>query len=92
MNLNRKKDDKWEKTDYGYFYPDGFLSNRAEDKVQVNNYLYHVKNEKFFDRQLNEEELKELELQMRKECVVALDNKRTKLMNSLSKQIEYILR
>lgn len=90
--FEQEKDDKWEKRDYGYFYPDGFMSSKLEDSIRVNNSLYHIKNEKFFDKQLSETELKELELQMKKECVVALDNKRKQLVESISNQINYIIR
>lgn len=92
FKFEQEKDDKWEKKEYGYFYPDGYLSCRAEDKIEVNSGYYYAKNEKFFDREITKEELVQIELQMMSECVVALENKRKLLIDSLSKQIEYIKR
>lgn len=87
-----KEDGDWEKRDYGYSKSEGWINNRAENVVEVNNYMYHALNKKYFDKELSSEELKELEIQMRKECVIALEDKRNRLFENISRQIEFIVR
>ena len=90
FEFEKQDGDKWEKTDYGYFYPNGYASERAEDFIQINDCLNHIINEKFFDRKLTKEELKELEIKMKKECIVVLEKKKESLIKSLDKQINFI--
>lgn len=92
FKFEQEKDDKWKKTDYGYFYPNGYISQRAENKVDVYNSLCIAKNEKYFDTELSSEELKELEVEMRKECVIALTNKRKQMYDSITEQIAFIFK
>ena len=90
FKFEKQDGNTWEKRDYGYFYPNGYVSERAEDKIQVNNCLCHAINEKFFDRELTAEELKTLEIEMKKECIVALEKKKEYLTKSLDQQINFI--
>lgn len=80
----------YSKKNYGYFKSDGWLSDRLEDKTTAYNSLCHVISEKYFDRQLEEDELKELEVEMKKECIEALKKKKQQLINELDNQINYI--
>lgn len=84
------KDDKWQKTNYGYFYPDGFCSVRAENEININNGYSHAKNLKYFERELSEQELVDLEREMKLECIKALEEKKEYEMNQLQQQIDFI--
>lgn len=92
FKFEQEENEDWNKTDYGYSRGKGWLYVSLENKVDVNNSLCLVKNEKYFERKLSNDELRELETQMRKECALALENKRKRLMDNLTKQIEYIRR
>lgn len=82
---------RYSKTDYGYFKTDGYFSKRLEDDIDTNDYMYHVRNEKFFDHELSEEELKQLKLNMKKESVSALENKKNKIIDDISEKISFIV-
>lgn len=82
--------DDWEKRDYGYFRSSGWLTEKAEDEVQVDDYSCHVKNKKYFERELSKEEQAELETIMKEESIKALESKKQGIIEKLTKQIEYI--
>lgn len=89
FEFEQYKDDKWEKRVYGYFHSDGWAITRAKDGVILDG-LCLIGSEKYFESELSEDELHDLEVKMREECIVALKEKKERMIKSLEKQIEFI--
>lgn len=92
FDFEQEEEGNYERTDYGYFKSDGWLSSRLEDEVEVYNSLCCVISTKYFDRELNEDELKHLKGKMQSECATALISKRSKVIKDLDEQIDFIIK
>lgn len=92
FDFEQEEEGVYTKTDYGYFKEDGWLSCRLEDEIDAYNSLCCVISIKYFDRELDEEELKYLKEQMQCECVTALTHKKNKIMKDLDEQINFIVK
>lgn len=90
FDFEELEDGEYSKTEYGYFKSDGWLSEILENKISACDSICHVISEKYFDRELAQEELSELEVKMKKECIEALKKKKQRLINELDNQIDYI--
>ncbi len=92
FDFEQEEEGVYTKRDYGYFKEDGLLSCRLEDEVDAYNSLCCVVSIKYFDRELNEEELTQLKSQMQIECVRALRRRKNEITKDLDEQIEFILK